>query len=375
MMRGQPLQSKRGTRKKMNHQLNNKLLRYEQEADAITSKPMDGTSRARLQFLLAAISTVKREFGAVSDRAVSSDQMEFRKVFLSDLARRTYVPLSESGNGQTLIPSAFELTLKNMMLSDGPFFAGSPLLTNFYAEKMLPAKIAVADDLGSTGFVLTENSGSATSEAELVGISGVTIGSSSKNYSTGLLLASTQLVDDVTSFASMEQVIQTAASQRLSRIQNATFLSALKTSLAANSSSAVAAGGSAITAANVYSLASAVGSAYRRNAVFVMSPAQQTAIGALTATGSGLREFPNVLDAEPSILGYAVHTIAAASTNDCLFGDFSFLFTKSTPVRLQVLRERFVDQGFYGYILQERADAKWSVATTSDSPVKYLVFS
>jgi HK97 family phage major capsid protein len=153
---------------------------------------------------------------------------------------------------------------------------------------------------------------------------------------------------------------------------NTTNLALLKTALALNSSAAVAGGSSTITAANVYSLVSAVGAAYRPNAAFVMSPAQQTAIGALTATGSGLREFPNVLDAQPTILGYAVHILSAAANSDCLFGDFSFAYSKSMPIELQTLKERFVLDGYLGLILRQRADFQWSVSATSNSPVKYI---
>ena len=52
------------------------------------------------------------------------------------------------------------------MIADGPLFAGSPLLSNVYAQKMNPSKLPVSDDLSSTGYVLTENSGPATNEAE-----------------------------------------------------------------------------------------------------------------------------------------------------------------------------------------------------------------
>jgi len=264
--------TQQGKHKTMNH-LQNKLQSFQEEADRLTQQPLDGTKRARLQFLLSAISTMKKEFP--SQRTASSDPLEFRKKFFSDVARRTYAPLSESADGQ-LIPSDFEMTLKSLMLSDGPLFAGSPILTNFYKKQMQPEKVAVSDDLSATGFVLTESLGAANSEAELT-VSGIGIGSASKNYSSGLLLASTSLADDVSSWASMEQVILKAVSARLSRVQNSTNLAALKTALALNSSAALAGGGATITAANVYSLVSAVGAAYRTSpsAAFVMSPAHQ----------------------------------------------------------------------------------------------------
>ena len=37
---------------------------------------------------------------------------------------------------------------------------------------------------------------------------------------------------------------------------------------------------------------------------------------------------------------------------------------------MRVLRESFRSNGYYGYLLSERAEMKWSVASTTDSPVK-----
>lgn len=352
--------------------MNQQYKRYSEEADRLSQGTPTAQTRERLKFLLSAMATM-REFGMHNEpRTASGDALAFRKMFLSDAAQRTYTPLSESADGQ-LIPSDFEMTLKSLMLSDGPLFAGSPILTNFYKKQMQPEKVAVSDDLSATGYVLTENSGSATSEAELT-LSGITIGNGSKNYSSGLLLASTSLVDDVASWSSMEQVIQKAVSARLSRIQNATNLSALKTSLAANTSAAIAAAGSGVAAGDIRLLISSVGAAYRPTASFVMSPAMQRSISAIV-DDNGRQEYRNILDPNPTLQNYPVYIINAGASTDIMFGDFSFVYTKSTPVEMRVLRERFVDSGYYAYILQERAEAKWSVATTSDSPVKYLTFS
>jgi HK97 family phage major capsid protein len=219
--------------------------------------------------------------------------------------------------------------------------------------------------------VLTESTGPANNEAEL-NFSSVLFGS--KTFSSGIILVSTSLAEDLEAWITTEALVKRTASARLSRIMNSTNLAALKTALALNSSAAVAGGGSTITAANVYSLVAAVGAAYRPNAAFVMSPAQQAVIGASIAAGSGLREFPNVLDAQPTILGYAVHILSAAAASDILFGDFSFAMSKSMPIELQTLKERFVLDGYLGLILRQRADFQWSVATTSNSPVKYLTF-
>jgi HK97 family phage major capsid protein len=353
--------------------MNTQYQRYQNEADAITSQPMTPTSRARLQFLLSGMATM-REFGFNESHSVSRDPLAFRKKFLSKEAR-TYVALSDS-SGSTLIPSDFEVRLKNLMLANGPLYAGSPLLTNIFSKAMTPSKIGVVDDLSQPGIVASENV-ALTNDSELTGLSGITIGNNSARFSTGILLASVPLAEDVQSPESLEQIVMQAASPRLSRIENATFLSLLKTALALNTSAGVHVGGASLTVASVYALVSAIGAAYRASpsAAFIVSAAQQTALGALITAGSNTREFPDVLSANPTMLGYPVHVVAAASPSDVLFGAFDYLYCKSTPVEVQVLRERFIPDGnFYAYLLSERAEAKWTVAATSDSPVKYLIF-
>jgi HK97 family phage major capsid protein len=296
------------------------------------------------------------------------ESLRFRELLLGET--RTYTPLSTSADGQ-LIPQGFEAQVKNLMLADGPLFAGSPLLTNFYATTMAPSKTVVADDLSSTGFVLTENTGAGADEAE-ISFSGVTFGKSF--FSTGIMLVSSDLVQDISSWTTAEKLIARTTSARLSRIQNATWLAALKTALALNASAGVHAGGASITASNVYSLIASVGAAYRPNAAFVMSPTQQAALGALITAGSNTREFPDVLAANPTLLDYPVHIVAAAAASDILFGDFTFAMAKSMPLEAKTLTQRFAADGYLGVLVGQRADFQWSVPTTSNSPVKFLIF-
>jgi HK97 family phage major capsid protein len=352
---------------------------------ALTAKAsLTATERSQLTALVAQAADVRaseqrqaRLKSALQDTRQDLPEVEhnggseFRKKFLSQ-EFRTYAPLSLS-TGATLLPSDFEVRLKTLMISDGPLFAGSPLLTNLYVKSMQPGKIAVSDDLSQPGIIADENT-ALSDDAELVGLSGISLGGNSVRFTTGILLASVSLAEDQTAASTMEALIQKTAGARLSRIQNATNLAALKTSLAANSSSAVAAAGSTIAADDPYTLVGSVGAAYRSNGAFIMSVEKQNALGELKST-TGKHLFPHMLESSPSLLNYPVHIIAQASTDDIMFGDYSFLFCKHTPVEMRVLRERFRVQGYYGYLLSERAEMKWSVASTSDSPVKYLTFA
>jgi HK97 family phage major capsid protein len=291
---------------------------------------------------------------------------EFRKHFFS-AQFRTYSPLSTSANGQW-IPSDIEVKIKNLMLADGPLFAGSPLVTNYPTSKMESSKIAVSDDTASSGVLVSENS--AETEAELTGgLSSVSVGGNSNRFSTGILLASTSLAEDTES--PFEDIVAKTAAARLSRIQNATNLSALKTSLAANSSAAVSAGGTSIAAADIYAVISAVRAPYRIGGVFVMSKKKQQQLGAMVDV-NGKRIFKHVLEGQPPLLNYPVHVMAGAADTDILFGDYSYLVVKYAPTEMRVLRERYRADGYYGYVISERAEMKWAVASTSDSPVKYL---
>ena len=349
---------------------------YSDEADSLSKGTPTPQTRERLKFLLSAMATM-REFNMHEEaeavvRAASQSASAFRARFFSEEATRSYVPLSES-TGASLIPGDFEVQLKQAMVADGPLFAGSPLITSMYVKTMTGTKIAVNAD-SNAGSIAVENVGFPTDDAELTGLSGVTIGNTSKNFSSGIVLASTSLAADAPTF---EQTILKAVSPRLSRIQNLTILGLLKTALALNSSAAVAAAGSTIAADDAYTLASAVGSQYRASsqAAWIMSPAKQTALGALKTSSGGQREFPNVLASEPSLLGFPVHIIAQASDDDIFLGDWSYLYSKSTPVLMKILQERFVVQGFYGFLLSERVDVAWAASENADCPVKYLTFA
>ena len=234
---------------------------------------------------------------------------------------------------------------------------------------MQSTKIAVSDDNAST--VVLVNEDSAETEAELTGLSSVSVGGNSARFSTGILLASVSLAEDVEQYAAFESIVSRAASARLSRIQNATNLSALKTSLAANSSAGVAAGSTSIAGTDIYTLIASVSASYRINGAFVMSKAKQKQLGALVDL-NGRHIFKHVLEAQPTLLNYPVHLVAGAADVDITFGDFSFLVCKYAPMQMRVLRERYRVEGYYGFVMSERAEMKWTVPSTSDSPVKYL---
>jgi len=244
---------------------------------------------------------------------------------------------------------------------------------NFYPTNMAPSKVPVADDTGSSGFILVENAGAGADEAEVSGFSSVTFGK--KFFSTGIMLVSDELVQDISSWTTTETLVARTTAARLSRIQNATWLAALKTALALNSGASVAgAGTGTIVGSDVPNLISKVSQAYHPNSAFVMSPSIQRLLS-LVVDSAGRYVYRHILDPQPTLQNYPVHVVAAASTNDILFGDFSFAMAKSLPLEVKTLTQRFAELGYLGVLVGQRADFQWSAASTSDSPVKYLTIT
>jgi len=357
--------------------MNEQLLRYEREADLISSKELTPTSRARLQFLLSAMKTTRELSSVMESRTTSTarDPLAFRKQFLKAMEARTYVPMNETDQS-AIIPSNIEVKLLIRMLDFGPFVAGSPIMVNLPSSKMQSTRIAVSDDQ-ENGQIIDENTTPAN-DTELTGLSVVAVGNASKFFSSGIQLASASLVDDARSdsWSGFEDLLVKTVGGRLSKIQNSTFFSALKTSLAANSTAAVAGTGASLFAADIYTLVGSIPAAERKNAVFVVSKETQAAIAALKTSGGLDREFPHALEANPTVLGYPLLVQSSAASADCYFGDFSsWMVCKHEPVSIVVMKERFRSQGFYGYIVGQRAEAKWTQKSNSDSSVKYLTFS
>jgi HK97 family phage major capsid protein len=84
------------------------FVRYQQEADTITKNPQTPQTRARLQFLLSAMSVMKTEFSEVRADEKSAQQ-EFRD-YLVGKETRTYSALTEANTGQ-VVPASFYNTL------------------------------------------------------------------------------------------------------------------------------------------------------------------------------------------------------------------------------------------------------------------------
>jgi HK97 family phage major capsid protein len=291
---------------------------------------------------------------------------------------RTYSAMNLTSEGTATIAPQFADKLVQASKAAGPFYCGSPVLSNIEKNQTGAMKLPVVDDTSASGYVLTENAN--VQEQEVTGFQSSSIGT--KTFSSGIVLASVALVEDVSGWENYSTLLASIVGKRLSRIQNATFLPQLMTALAANSSASVAAGGASLAENDIIDVVTAVDASYKQSAscAFVMNGSTQKALGLLKDVQSR-RIFRKVLDATPSIYGYpvlicpSVDSVASGKA-PVLFGDLRYVYTRSIPsYELKVLREQFILNRQVGLIAAKRGDLAYSLPATADSALKYIAVS
>ena len=365
------------------------------ELDALTRTPgkLNPEQQKRSSYLLAKISALKsgslvtdeernakadaiaKEFGI--DPNVSGEQrasQELRSFINGET--RTYAALTTTANG-ALVPVQFEKQLVMTAMAAGPLVAGSTACSEVQTPTGAARKMPLTDDLSNAGFVQTE-AGSPT-EAEIA-LSQDSLGTSI--FSSGIVVLSNELLQDADWIVTGEKVLQGTLGKRLGRIQNSTFLAALMTALAANSSASVAAAGSSLAYSDLTNLVGSVNAQYRysEKAGFLMNSSTQKAIANLK--DSQLRPlFADVMASRPKLMDYPVFVSDYADSitstkNPILFGDWSYVFIRHVPgIELQVMSQRFMEQYSTGFIARKRADLQYAVPTTADSAIKMLHFA
>jgi HK97 family phage major capsid protein len=359
----------------------NQFQRYQNEADSITRNPngMNGQSRARLSFLLNAMATL-REFGMQDPHATGTDEqrkasLRFREALLGE--SRTYSPMSLAGQPQ-IVPQDFSDQMAVLGLAAGPLYLGSPILTNIERTHNEPLKVPVSTDL-SVGY--TQSEAALITEQEL-NFAKVSLGANT--FSTGILLLSNDLSDDI-SWTTAQGLLLRTASARLSRRMNQQFIPQLVTNLAANSSASISSIVAAtISADDLSALVGSVNAQYRSSdsAGFLLNSDTARQIYNIKAQTGGERVYKHVLDAKPTLLGYPVFVSDYASNiatgnHPVIFGDWSYVYSRQIPgFEVQVLNERFkIDYDAAGIIIRQRGDMQFAVPSTSESPLKMLTVS
>src|SRR6266481_1890961 len=121
----------------------NQLQRYTSEADSLTRQTQTPQTRARLQFLLAAIKTVK-EFSEVRTADEKSAQAEFRDYLVgAPVESRTYSPLTKPNTGQVVPASFYNTLLKG--LAQYTELLSRDNVSLIESEKALPLKLPEID--------------------------------------------------------------------------------------------------------------------------------------------------------------------------------------------------------------------------------------
>jgi HK97 family phage major capsid protein len=122
----------------------NPLERYKSEADSLTKQIQTPQTRARLQFLLAAIKTCK-EFSDVRAIDEQSAQEEFRDYLLgrTKASTRTYSALTEANTGQVVPASFYHQLLTGM--SQYTELMNPDNVSLIESEKALPLTIPEID--------------------------------------------------------------------------------------------------------------------------------------------------------------------------------------------------------------------------------------
>jgi len=265
------------------------------QANALLSKPnYSKEDKSKFDSLMKMADAFVGVADLNEDRSAS---LRFRQALLGET--RTYSPMGLSADSQ-IVPADFEPKMIQLQLASGPLFAGSPVLTNILRGELHPLTVPVSTDL-SAGVLQVENT---TATEQELSFSACVLGRN--QFSSGILLASSQLCEDLESWTTAEALIQKAASGRLSRIQNQTFLPALVTSLAANSTGSVTStSAGTIVGGDIASLVASVNAQYRasESAGFLLNSSTAKLIYNIV-DASGRRVFKHVLDPEPTILNY-----------------------------------------------------------------------
>lgn len=328
-------------------------------------------------------SLIAAEVGNVETRETRKSQpTEERQMVRRMLANegfaetRTYTPMQSANS--PYVPQGFVKKLVEAQMSAGPLFAGSPILTDVSGGETGPTKIPVMDDTSTQGYVQTEDS--TETDINPAALSNVT--STLTRFSSGMILYSMELAQDVTTFDSFTGILANALGKRLGRIQNSTFLASVMTALGANSSAAVSSVTSGVIGyEDVVGLVSEVNAAYRSSAGAGFLMNSSTALALSKIEGNDLRPiFREILAPQPKLLGYPVHISdyadsIATGNRPVVFGDFSTLCARATDLEIKVFTERFVDQGSYALLARRRSDIKYAVQSTSDSALKYISVS
>jgi len=202
----------------MNHQ----FVRYQKEADEITQAPQTPQTRARLQFLLSAMSVMKNEFPAIEARGAVNDEQRSARIEKAfefyirsgDASEiRTYAPETTTSAG-VLIPNQWAgKYLDRLKAFVGIREAGADVITTARGGAW---KYPFSDD--------TANDGERINETDPVSLANPTLSMNTLNtfrYTSKGVQLSNELAED--SGIDLSSYLQDIFAKRVGRVTNNEF--------------------------------------------------------------------------------------------------------------------------------------------------------
>jgi len=340
--------------------MNQQYKRYSDEADKLSQGVQTPQTRARLQFLLSAMSTL-REFGMNNEmrsdeehRAAKYEGAFNRYLRGGDAAEiRTYAAMTTAG---VPIPQGFMSSYVEKLKS----FSGIRQVANIVSTSTGDSlKNPFSDDSANTGERLNEN--------DPVGLANPTFNSTNfvaYRYSSKGLKYSAQLLQDAG--IDVGEYLQDILSKRIGRITNQEFTlggSGAMTGVIPSITQIIpAANTNFVLLSELVSLQS-LDAGYLSGSVYMFSSSVERILKGMTASGSNDRLFPEMNDKK--LLGYDyvlnvdMPSTLSASGKAIIFGNFKHAVTiREVIPSLLVSRERFAEQNLLYASLRHDQDCQ-----------------
>jgi len=328
--------------------MNTQYQRYQNEADAITSQPMTTSSRARLQFLLSGMATM-REFGfneshsSQDEQRAAKHEVAFaRYLRTGDVSElRTYTPLSTATAGVPVPQGFLSAYVERLKSFSGIRAAGANVITTQTGD---PLKNPFSDDTANNGVRLNENDPTPLANPTFNN----TLFGAFKYSSQGLQFSAALYQDsgiDLTAY------LQNIFAKRIGRITNTEFTNGagggptgVIPSITSVQTTALP---TAVSVGEVVGL-QALDEGYVDGAMYMFSPGVERTLRAMTNV-DGLPIFPEMRTGEvlcgyPYTLNVDMPAALTATAKAIVFGNFNLgvAIRDVVPVLL-VSRERYAE--------------------------------
>jgi HK97 family phage major capsid protein len=361
----------------------NQQQRYINEADEITRGPQNPQTRARLQFLLAGIKTMKTEFSesATSERDEQRELVELRDYLISGKKEvRTGMSVATDASGGFLVPTTMYQSITSALkLADGLF--SDDVITVWPESHGNSATFALLDDTATVAVVAGEGTNSA--EAELAVIDKMTLGKI-PTWRSKKLVTTMELAAD--SAFPLSDVISSAVAGRFQRGIGAANAATL---ISSTTSGATSESAGAVDMNDILNLIGSLDPAYlnQPKTFFGMNFATMILLLKLKDSQGRNLWYPRydsngrpLLYNIPVVLMPSLPTVATGHTGSIVLGDFSACVRRVVKNSLRLMTywqaDNLAENGLIAYEAFVRTS--FGVLTSSNvvsPPIKYMTIS